>query len=69
MNDIFYLCVKLLEDLASIFGITYEEINVIIFCILGPLVFLIQWVYIFRLRKRLLKYQIQKIKASSTILD
>ena len=57
MNDIFYLCVKLLEDLASIFGITYEEINVIIFCILGPLVFLTQWVYIVRLRKRLSKYK------------
>ena len=36
VDVIFNFCVKLLYDLASIFGITYEEINVWLFCIIWP---------------------------------
>lgn len=59
MNDIFELCVKLLVEMAHFFGITYEEINVIIFCILGPIVFIIQLIYIIYLRKKVKKLSVQ----------
>lgn len=45
MNHIFKLCVQFLENLASKLGITYEEINVWIFVIIEPIVFiLLLWI-------------------------
>jgi hypothetical protein len=38
MDNIFYKCVDLLMYMASIFGITYEEINVLVFCFIWPAV-------------------------------
>ncbi len=40
MNKAFYLCVNFLEYIAVKFNTTYEAINVWIFCIIGPIVFL-----------------------------
>lgn len=37
---LFDLCVWILEVLAAIFGTTYIAINIWIFCIIGPLIFL-----------------------------
>jgi hypothetical protein len=37
MNETFNDCVYLLENIAYILGITYEEINVWIFCIIWPI--------------------------------
>jgi hypothetical protein len=37
MNETFNDCVYILESIAYIFGITYEEINVWIFCIIWPI--------------------------------
>ena len=34
---VFNYCVKLLYDVASIMGISYEEINVWVFCIVWPI--------------------------------
>jgi hypothetical protein len=56
MNKIFDVCVKLLEWLADLTGTTYEEINVIIFVILEPIVFLFLIGYIIFLRKRISKF-------------
>jgi hypothetical protein len=36
MEKLFYLCVDLLYYIASITGLTYEEVNVIIFCFIWP---------------------------------
>ena len=41
MNKIFYLCVELLEWMVVKLNTTYEAINVWIFCVLGPIVFMI----------------------------
>ena len=41
MNKAFKWCVKVLEDLAAWLGITYEEINIWIFVIIEPIVFLV----------------------------
>ena len=47
---VFNYCVRLLYDVASLIGITYEEINVWIFCILWPVVTIIMLAEIIRLR-------------------
>lgn len=40
MNDLFYWCVRLLIDWANALGMTYEEINIWIFVIIEPIIFL-----------------------------
>ena len=37
---VFNWCVRLLYEVAGLMGITYEEINVYLFVILGPLAFM-----------------------------
>ena len=49
----FNYCVKLLYDIAHIIGITYEEINVWIFCVIRPILSLIMIAEIIRLRLKL----------------
>jgi type III secretory pathway component EscT len=41
IDTVFNWCVRLLYDVAAIMGITYEEINVYLFVIIGPLVLLL----------------------------
>ena len=41
IDTVFNWCVRLLYDVAAIIGITYEEINVYLFVIIGPLVLLL----------------------------
>ena len=53
MNEIFDWCVELLEFLGPKFGMSFKEINVWIFVILGPLIVLLQWIYIAYLKGRL----------------
>jgi hypothetical protein len=55
MNEIFKYCVDLLYYWAALTGITYEEINVIIFCIVGPIIFIGQWCFIIHQRKKLMR--------------
>ena len=40
MELTFKLCVDILVFLANVLGITYQEINVWIFCIIEPIVFI-----------------------------
>ena len=57
-DNIFQWCVDLLLWLAAMTGTTYKEINVIIFCVIWPLLTLglvalclVQWAQIRRLRR------------------
>ena len=52
IDQTFDYCVQLLSDLASILGITYEEINVWLFCVIWPLLTLLMFGEILRLRLR-----------------
>ena len=52
IDQTFDYCVQLLIDLASILGITYEEINVWLFCVIWPLLTLLMFGEILRLRLR-----------------
>jgi hypothetical protein len=49
---LFNLAVRCLVIWADIFGITYEEINVWLFCILWPLLTICMALYILVLRRR-----------------
>ena len=53
IDKTFDFCVKLLFDIAHIMGITYEEINVWIFCVFWPIASLIMFAEIIRLRLKL----------------
>jgi hypothetical protein len=49
--DVTYdFCVQLLIDTAKILGISYEEINVWLFCVIWPLLSLVVFAEIIRLR-------------------
>ena len=52
--DIIYnFCVQLLIDSARFLGISYEEINVWLFCVIWPLASLILFAEVIRLRMKL----------------
>ena len=53
IDQTFNFCVKLLFDIAEILGITYEEINVWIFCVIWPIASLVLFAEVIRLRLKL----------------
>ena len=62
MNQIFKWCVEFLQFYAKVFHTTYEALNVWIFCIIEPIIFILmlviivnQFIKIQRLKKRLNK--------------
>ena len=55
IDETFNFCVRLLYEIGGILGITYEEINVWLFCIIWPLLTLIMFGEILRLRLKLKK--------------
>lgn len=59
MDTVFRLCVVLLNYMADLFGITYVQVNVIIFCLLMPLVFFIMLYIIIRQRAVIKKLNTQ----------
>jgi len=50
IDTIFNFCVRLLYDVANILGISYEEINVWLFCVIWPILSLVLFAEIIRLR-------------------
>ena len=50
IDETFNFCVHLLYDIAGILGISYEEINVWLFCVVWPLISLILFSEVIRLR-------------------
>ena len=55
IDIIFNFCVRLLYDVASILGITYEEINVWFFCIIWPILPFYMGFEMIRLRIRVIR--------------
>ena len=54
IDVVFDWCVRLLYEVAGMMGITYEEINVYLFVIIGPLAFMVSLalnVYLLAARK------------------
>ena len=57
MNQIFKWCVEVLQYYAHRWNMTYEELNVWIFCIIEPIVFLLM---LFVIIKQFLKIRLLK---------
>ena len=53
INESFNFCVRLLYDISGILGISYEEINVWLFCIIWPIASLLLFAEVVRLRLKL----------------
>ena len=53
IDETFNFCVILLYDVATFLGITYEEINVWLFCLIWPILTLIMFAEILRLRMKI----------------
>ena len=50
IDSVFNFCVHLLYDVAGVLGISYEEINVWLFCVIWPLLSLVLFAEVIRLR-------------------
>ena len=50
IDETFNFCVRLLYDIGTFLGISYEEINVWLFCIIWPLLSLVLFAEVVRLR-------------------
>lgn len=59
METVFWICVKIMQLMSNALGITYQQLNVILFVLLHPTITLILFVK-YRKYKRLWKEQ-QKI--------
>ena len=57
METIFNLCVEVLMWAAALIGCTYKEINVVIFCIIEPIVFLILIVRNYQLNRTITRFK------------
>ena len=56
-NDLFHQCAEFLRWLAPKFGMTYKEINIWIFVIIEPIIFILMVLWIIRLKIRIKKLQ------------
>ena len=52
IDTIYNFCVQLLIDSARFLGISYEEINVWLFCVIWPLLSLVLFAEVVRLRMK-----------------
>jgi hypothetical protein len=62
IDYIFYWCVRLLQQMARKTHMTYEEINVLIFCIIEPILFLVMLLVIIYQNIKLRRLYRQKNK-------
>jgi lipoprotein signal peptidase len=53
IDTIFRYCVVLLVNVAKLLGISYEKLNIWIFIIIQPLIIVVLFVWVLRLRRRL----------------
>ena len=58
-RPIFWDCVQLLHVFSNVFGVSYETINVLLFCILGPVVFIIMLFIIVMQNKKINSYRLR----------
>jgi len=53
MDELFDLCVDFLIWLGPYFGLSYKEINIWIFVIIEPIIFILMLMWIIRLKRKL----------------
>ena len=54
MDTIFWICVKIMQIMSDMLGVTYQELNVILFVILHPIITIVLF-YLYRKYKKLYK--------------
>ena len=52
MSDLFDICVAILYWISDVTGLTYKEANIWIFVIIHPLLTIVLFYYVIRLRKQ-----------------
>jgi len=52
MDTIFWICVKIMQVMSKAIGITYQELNVILFVILHPAITLFIWLRLRHFKKK-----------------
>lgn len=52
MDTIFWICVKIMQVMSNVLGITYQQLNVILFVILHPAITLILFFKYRKYKKR-----------------
>ena len=57
MNKVFDQCVRFLQLVSKLLGMTYQELNIWIFLIIEPIVFVILLIKIYLLTKKLKIYE------------
>ena len=57
-DELFYICVDIMSILGDLTGLTYNEINVLVFCLIWPLHTLYLFILSYKARKAL--YLLQK---------
>ena len=60
IHELFNWCVRVLQAMAHACGMTYEEINIWIFCIIEPIAFIVMFFILIRQWRK-----IKKLKAGS----
>ena len=53
MDNLFGACVEFLRWLGGIVGLSYKEINIWIFVIIEPIIFILMFLWIVKLRHKL----------------
>ena len=56
MDTIFWICVKIMQVMSNMLGITYQQLNVLLFVLIHPAITVALWFY-YRKYKRLWKEQ------------
>lgn len=56
MDTIFWICVKIMQIMSNVLGITYQQLNVLLFVIIHPIITLVLFIK-YRKYKRLWKEQ------------
>jgi hypothetical protein len=57
INKVFDLCVKILVKIADLTGMNYKTVNVIIFCVIGPIVFAGLFLMYYNAKKDVARYK------------
>ena len=53
MDNLFDACVEFLRWLGKVVGLSYKEINIWIFVIIEPIIFILMFLWIVKLRRKL----------------
>jgi len=65
METIFWICVKIMQVMSGMLGITYQELNVLLFVVIHPIVTL-AFIFLYKKYKRLYIKQCNKTKQNKS---